>query len=482
MPMSIDALDSVFHPESIAVVGASTNPTSYGYQYTDFLIKYGYRGKIYPVTPTHSEVLGLKAYPRLRDIPGQVSYVICCVSAPRIIELLEDCSQKGVRAIHFFTGGLGETGRHDAAKLENEILKRAREYDIRLIGPNCLGIYYPQGGLSFGYDFPKEPGTAGVLIQSGELSIDFVRMASLRGIRFSKVISYGNAIDYNESDFLDHLSKDPETKIILIYIEGVKDGPRFLGALRNAALMKPVIIIKGGRGSSGIRAVTSHTAVMAGSMRVWEGVIAQSGAIWARDLDEMTDLAVSFYFLPPIRGLRVGIVGGGGGRSVLSADEFEEAGFDVIPLPAETREEIKSKAPQIWDWIGNPADGSIGDVISFGAGDLAQVMAKSPDFDLLSANITEGAPMGREQWIWFLKSEVEGYIKVSVNMGKPLIVVIGEKSLGIEDCDNWRWKLIAELRTQLIAANIPTYPTAGRAARAVKKLVNHYRSWKNFAP
>ncbi len=474
--MSINALEEIFHPQAMAVVGASEDSATVGYDFVRHLLDFGYRGEIYPVNPNYRKVLGIKAYPSLRDIPGTVSYVICCIPASKVLDLLEDCSQKGVKAVHLFTARLSETGRRDAIKFENKILKQASKKGIRLIGPNCMGIYYPKEGLSFNYDFPKEPGSVGAAFQSGGAATDLIRLASLRGIRFSKVISYGNALDYNESDFLDYFSQDSETKIILSYVEGVKDGKRFFNALRHAASTKPVIIVKGGRGESGTRATASHTASLAGSIKVWETAFTQAGAILARNLDEMTDLAASFYFLPPITGLRVGISGGGGGKNVLSADECEEAGLDVIPLPLEIREEVRSKAPPIWDWIGNPADVSIMQGVNFGASDMLQMMATNQNFDLLIANITEDRPASKQEMTWRLKGEVEGYIKVKKENSKPLLVVVGEKSLGIEDYSNWRWKLIGELRAQLIAANIPVYPSVGRAARAIKKSIDYYVS------
>ncbi len=473
--MSFDTLEELLHPQAVAVVGASADPATAGYNFTRHLLGYGYRGRIYPVNPNRSEILGIKAYARLRDIPGPVSYVICCIPASGVLELLEDCSQKGVKAVHLFTARFSETGRQHATELENEILKQARRRGIRLIGPNCMGIYCPREGISFGYDFPREAGSVGAAFQSGGAATYLVHVASLRGIRFSKVISYGNALDYNESDFLNYFAHDPETKIILLYVEGVKDGQGFLNTLRHAASTKPVIIIKGGRGKSGTRAAASHTAALAGSIKVWETVIAQAGAIPARNVDEMVDFAVSFYFLPPITGLRVGIAGGGGGRNVLSADEAEEAGLDVIPLPTEIREEVRSKAPLIWDWIGNPVDASIMQNVSLNASDMLQMMASNKNFDLLIANISEDAPFDREEMTKYLKKEVEGYIKAKRESSKPLLVVVREKSLGIDDYDNWRWKLAGELRTQLIVANIPIYPSVGRAARAVKELAAYYQ-------
>ena len=473
--MTENPLEFAFHPCSIAVVGASKNPSSFGFLFLRHLVHYGYQGEIYPVNPNLSHILGMKVYPSLRHIPSSVDYVICCIPAFRVPELLEECCEKGVRVVHLLTARLAETSRADAIKLEEKILRRARELGIRLIGPNCMGIYYPKRGLSFNYDFPTESGKVGAIFQSGGASTELVRYASLRGIRFSKVISYGNALDLNESDFLDYLSRDSETEIILIYIEGVKDGRKFHQILRNTASSKPVIVLKAGRGSAGTRAVVSHTASLAGSSRVWETVIEQAGAILVWTLEEMIDAAVSFYFLPKITGTRVGVAGGGGGRSVRSADEWEEAGFQVIPLPAKIREEVKNKAPEVWDWIGNPADRSIVDNPSFGAEDMLAMMAENSQFDLLIANVSEDAPYGKDEWSAIIGHEAEGFIKVSREGAKPLAVVLGSGGLPIEEFENWRWKLLAQQRAHLIAAQIPVYPSASRAAKAIRCLVDYYK-------
>ncbi|MBI3931245.1 MAG: CoA-binding protein [Chloroflexi bacterium] len=476
--MSTHPLEEILHPQSIAVAGASDNPGSSGYGFTYHLIEYGYRGKIYPVNPRYPEILGMKAYPTIRDIPGPVDYVISAVPAAAVPNMLADCSQKGVKAVHLFTGRFSETGRQDAAELEQVILKQARKAGIRLIGPNCLGLYHPREGIAFGYDFPKEPGAVGLAAQSGGGALNFVYLASLRGVRFSKVISYGNALDLNECDFLDYFSQDAETKLIVMYIEGVRDSKRFFASLRQAAATKPVIILKGGRGQSGMRAAASHTAALAGSMKVWESLVAQAGAISAQDFDEMADLAVSFYFLPPVQGPRVGVVGGGGGPSVLAADQCEEAGLDVIPLPEEIREELKSQGISIWDWVGNPADSSIAGEASFSAGDMLRMMDRNQNFDILIGIIGEGSPGGKESIIARRKGDVKSFIKVKKEISKPLLVMVEEKSLGIKNHNHWRWRVMSEARTKLIAANIPVYPTMARAARAARKLVEYYRRRK----
>ncbi len=473
--MSTHPLEFIFHPKSIAVVGASNNPTKWGYNFTRYFLDCGYQGTIYPITPNQPEVLGLKAYHSLAHVPGSIDYVVSCLPLSQNLQLLTECFQKRVKFVHIFAGRGSETGRKDAIELEKEILKRARNYSIRLLGSNCMGIYCPQVGLSTGHNFPKTPGPIGVLSQSGGFSTDLVRFGSLRGLRFSKVISYGNALDLNECDFLDYLSYDPETKIILAYIEGVKNGRLFLNVFRNAARLKPLILVKGGRGSSGARAIASHTASLTSPTRVWETVIRQAGAIPARNLDELIDLAVCFCFLPPIKGTRVGIVGGGGGRSILSADECEELGLNVIPLPPEINEGVRDKDPALWQWLGNPVDISIMGGSAIDVNYMVNLMAKSPSFDFLIANVTEDFPFSEDTTTRYFRNEVETYIRASKKGLKPLVVVLTDRSLGIEDMNNWRWKLYAELRTKLINAHVPFYPSIGQAVKAIKKQMTYHQ-------
>lgn len=450
-----------------------------GHRFVLHLVNYGYRGQIYPVTPYWSEVLGFKAYPALKDIPGPVDYVICCLPASKVPDLLTECPQKGVRVVHLFTGRFSETGQEDATKLEIEVLRRARGLGIRLIGPNCMGIYYPKEGIAFAYDFPTEPGSVGMFLQSGGAATEFIQYASLRGIRFSKVISYGNALDLNEADFLEYLSQDHETGIIASYIEGVKDGRRFLRGLRRAALLKPVIILKAGRGSAGARQAASHTAALAGSLKTWETAIRQAGAIQARTLEEMMDLVVSFYFLPPILGTRVGILGGGGGRSVLSADEWEEAGFSVVPLPPEIEEEIKKTLPELWwGWIRNPVDVSIFPEEALTTnlgGNILRMMAQSPHFDLLIANITMGGPFSGTEFADMLKRQVAEILDIKRSGTKPVAVILNTGALGPEDFDDPRWRSLAEQKANLIAAKVPVYSTADQAANAIMRRVNYFQ-------
>lgn len=302
VPASIqkNALDFVFHPESVAVVGASEdNQTG---DYVRRLLTCGYKGKIYPINFRQSQVLGLKAYPSLKDVPGPVDYVIHGVSIERTLDLLADCAEKGVKIMHLYTARSSETGRKELIELDQEILRRARAYGIRLIGPNSLGVNCFQNQFcTTAFDFPSEPGYVSAAIQSGGNSTDLIRWGALQGLRFSKVVSYGNALDLDESDFIDYFAQDSETKIIMLYLEGVKDARRFFTSLRNAARLKPIIILKGGRSKAGTRATASHTASLAGDWNLWTVAIRQAGAIPAHNFEEFVDLAVAFYFLPPIK-------------------------------------------------------------------------------------------------------------------------------------------------------------------------------------
>jgi len=472
-----DIFEDIFHPKSVAVVGASNNESSWGYSYMHHLINYGFQGKIYPVNPKYGEVLGIKAYPRIKDIPGNVDYVISCIQASGVLKMLDDCATRGVKCVHLYTARFRETGRKDAAQLEARILEKAQEYNIRLIGPNCMGVYCPGSGLSFGYNLPRESGSIGMASQSGGAASGFVHLASLRGVRFSKVVSYGNALDFNECDYLDYFTHDTKTNVILMYVEGVRDGQRFFQTLRRAAAVKPVIVIKGGRGDAGRRAIASHTASMAGSLGVWETAVKQAGAIAARDFDEMADLAVSFYFLPPVKGRRVGVLGGGGGPSVLAAEACEEADLDVIALPAEMREQMKAKGITIWDWVGNPTDISILGGSGLSNTGMLHMMAEHPDFDILIANMNEGVLITlatKERLEFSLKHEVENYREVKNRYSKPLLAVFGDKGPGINDYDEWTLNLFRETRTNLIDAGIPFYPTISRAAMAVSKVLAYY--------
>ena len=478
----VNELEKAFHPRSIAVVGASENPFSAGSPFTLHLKTYGYRGEIYPINPRKKEVFGIKCYASLKEISGPIDYVICCISASQIFDLLDECHQKGVGVLHMFTGRFSETGISEAASLEQEILERARELGIRIIGPNCMGLYYPKEGISFAYDLPKDSGPVGMLSQSGGLAGEFVRFASLRNIRFSKSISYGNALDITESDLLEYFVQDFETEVIACYIEGVNDGVRFFSALREAANSKPVVVLKAGRSPAGTKAASSHTGALAGSSEIWDMVIKQSGAIQVQSFEEMIDVLAGLCFLPPVFGRRIGVVGGGGGVSVLSADGWGEAGFDLVPLPDEMRAMLRERVPEMWwNWIGNPVDVSLmpeSAWISGLIGDMLRMMIACSDYDLVIGNVSMGGPFGKDQLITFVEGQANDVMEVAKKSDKPVAVVLDTAALCIEDFEDWRWRLFAEQRSRFVAAHIPVFSSITEAANTIRKLVDYYQRRK----
>ena len=247
-------LNPIFHPRSIAVVGASADTSKSGHGFFKTLVNQGFSGDLYPVNPRAEQVLGFRAYDSLTAIPGHVDHVISSIPAEASLELIDQAGKKGVRSIQFFTARFSETGDSKKAALERSLVERGKATGVRIIGPNCMGMYHPKLGIAF-WASPKEPGNAAVLAQSGGNILELIHFASQRGLKFSKVMSYGNATDVNEADLLEYFAQDAETDVIGAYIEGARDGRRFAQTLREAAGRKPVVIWKGGRTLAGQRAV-----------------------------------------------------------------------------------------------------------------------------------------------------------------------------------------------------------------------------------
>ncbi|MFZ5631642.1 MAG: acetate--CoA ligase family protein [Bacillota bacterium] len=468
-------LDQLFHPRSIAVVGASGTPNSFGYLFMDYLLKAGYGGDLYPVNPRGGAIMGITSYPSLKDIPGDVDYVISCIGAGLVPDMIRQCPGKKVKAVHLFTGRLSETGDAGAHELEHEIASLAKKLGVSLIGPNCMGLYYPRERISYAYGLPVKPGPVGGIFQSGGASITFCRLAGLRGVCFSKVVSYGNAVDINECDLLEYLTEDEETRLIVIYIEGVRDGRRFFKTLRRATAVKPVVVLKGGKTGAGTRSTVSHTASIAGSLNTWEVMFGQCNAVQAADMDEFVDLTTAFYFLPEITGKRVGVIGGSGGKVVLSADECEQAGLEVVAMPGDVREFIGERAPQLAGWMGNPVDFSILGGTSILPGELLRRMAESPGFDFIMCNMTEENPFEDRAWAGVLEHEAGEYMNIAGRGTKPMVVTIVNPELGFGQVGDWRWKTLLKQREILVENGIPVFSSVRRAATAVSKMVDYYR-------
>jgi acyl-CoA synthetase (NDP forming) len=463
---------AVFAPKSVAIVGASSNIDSPGHDYLRSIVEFGFEGPVYPVNPRAPEIMGLRAYATLSDAPGDVDYVISCIPAEGVLPLIDECRAKRVSVMHLFTGRFSETGDDEAAALERQVRERAATAGIRLIGPNCMGVYDSASRLSFRPDLPRDRGDVAFISQSGNNSVELMLHGAARGLRFSKVVSYGNALDLTEADFLEFLANDADTHVVGAYIEGTRDGRRLFSALQRCAAAKPVVILKGGRTGAGSRTAASHTAALAGQRQVWSAMLRQAGAVEVATFDELIDALVAFAFLRGRGGPAAGVVGGGGGRAVQSADVCEEAGLRVPKLPEAIRAMLRDKAPQLADWVDNPVDQSILAGSGVSGARVLEMMLDAPEFDVLIANVGEDWVLGRPDAQERLVHLVERFASIGARAEKPLAFVLGPADSPEES----KWRAVEAARQRLIDARLAVYPSVDRAANALARYLARSRS------
>ena len=332
LDFNYEEIDSILNAGSLAIVGASGKPLKFGSLYTISQMAYGFKGKLYLVNPNETEIMGQTVYPDLKSLPESPELVCITIPAHRSMDILSDCAEVGVKGVIIQAAGFKEVGR-EGDLLEQEALRVAREGGFRIVGPNCFGIYNPRNGLTLlpGADFSKETGSVAFISQSGGFSVHVGRLCKSLDIDFSAIISYGNGADLDESDFLSYFARDPRTEIIGAYLEGIRDGRRFVSALEEAASRKPVVIWKVGKSDSSRRAVVSHTGSMAGSAKIWEALFKQFGVIEASGVEELCDVVMALKQLGRKPGRRLMLVGGGGGLGTYAADLAEEEGLRVPP-------------------------------------------------------------------------------------------------------------------------------------------------------
>ena len=466
--------DSFFEHSSIAIAGASSE-YNIGHAFVQCLQDSGFRGRVYPLNPAGGEVRGIKVYRRISDIPGNVDYVISCIPARLTPQLVKDSAAKGARIVSFFTAGYSESGRSEGRNLEDELLRVARSTGVRLLGPNCLGLYCPRIGLSFAADFPRETGNVGFIGQSGGNAIYLIRAAGQRGVRFSKAISYGNACDVDECDLLEYFITDDETKVVAAYIEGVKDGTRFRRVLRKLSAVKPVIILKGGYTSGGAVAASSHTGSLAGVNESWEGLLNQAGAIRVYSLDEMADILVTFSQLAPPRGRRAVICGSNGGFSVLTADDYIQAGFELPQLAPKEQEGLHDLVARFSSTdagmiLRNPFD--ITNIPSpEGQYTVMRSLAADEHFDMLVAQVSisnSGWPFVESPYRFWPDMFLDALLRVHREVEKPVAVVLHSIT------NKGEFERFTSLRDKCRAAGLPVYDSIPRAALAMDRFMRYH--------
>jgi acyl-CoA synthetase (NDP forming) len=469
-----------FQPKSIAVIGVSANQTAFGTLYLAALLNFGFKGKLYPVNPRGGSLLGLTVYPSLGDIPDSVDLAVVSVPGPAVSGILESCLTKGIRAAIVLSAGFSEAGE-EGKKLEGEI-NRVIAKGMRVIGPNCFGIYCPRGGLTVlpGKDFPKESGPVGLVAQSGQFTEMIVLASRGLGVRFSEAISYGNACDLNETDFIELLADDPETKVIACYIEGVKDGRRFLEAVRRALRVKPVLIWKAGLTSTGRKAATSHTGSLAGSEAVWNTFFTQTGAIRVDSIDDLIDSTIACLHLLSRGGRRVALLSGSGGSAVIGADVCESGGLELPAFSPEGQQKISSYLPPIITGVRNPVD--LGNPVPpaemltpiletvAGAEQVDTIIVGRMFLSVKGPTLVGGYPKSFEQGREGLR---EVPVLVKEKYGKPIIMVLSEETSDSGEVEIEFEADRRKLRDYYLANGMPVYPTLNRAAKAIMNVVRY---------
>jgi acyl-CoA synthetase (NDP forming) len=475
-----EQLEPLFHPRSIAVVGVSQDLWKSGSVMVRALQRFGFSGPIFAVGSRGGSLLGLEVHRSLLDVPGQVDLALLFVPVGAMLQTLRDCRSKGVRAAIAFTGGLGESGTEAGKALEEQIVA---EFDgsLRLVGPNCLGLYCPSGGVTQhpGATYPRESGEVSFIAQSGGFTEDFARAAPNFGFYASKVLSYGNAIDLNEADLLEYFEADPETAIIGMYIEGPRNGRKLLEVVRRLKNKKPVVVWKGGLTPKGAEAASSHTGSLAGSVEVWKAALHQAGAVQVSSQEEQFDVLSAFHFLPGHSDARVAYVCQGGGNSVAAGDASFRAGLVLPRLTAETEERIAAHLPPVGSTAVNPVDVQMPVPSARALKSVLEIVATSGEVGaiildkiVLSVELrrlmgySDQMPEKDEEWL----SEIP--VQIVKETGTPVVVVLRENLDPSSAFEIEKERL--RLRRYYQENGLAVYPTLERAFRALGHVVAYY--------
>ena len=453
-------LEAFFNPQSVAVIGASRSKEKLGHGVLANLIKYGYPGQIYPINPKADEILGLKCYPSVLDVPGPIDLAIVVIPAQFVAAVLEECGQKGVKGVVIISAGFREAGR-EGVKRERKIVDIAKRYKMRLVGPNCLGIIDTVCPLnaSFAAGMPPK-GTIAFMSQSGALCTAILDWALAAGIGFSHFVSLGNKADVAEVDLLEAWENDPHSNVILTYIEGLPAGRKFMEVARRVTRRIPVIAVKAGTTSAGSRAVSSHTGSLAGSERAYEAAFRQSGVLRAESIQHLFDYSLAFAYQPVLRGRRIAIVTNAGGPGVMATDALEREGLSLASLSRDTIEFLRTHLPPAAN-IYNPVD-VLGDALADRYGLALEAVLKDKNVDGVIVILTPQVMTKIEE-----TARLVG--EIAARYDKPVLgCFMGEAkvSAGI--------KILNEHK-------IPNYPFPERAVGAMRAMMD-YRRWLERPP
>ena len=454
-------LDPIFKARSVAVIGASNTPPKWGYSIMERLVKGGFQGPVYPVNPKEASVMNLRSYPDVKSIPQRVDLAVFAIPAHLVPKAMEDAIASGIRGALVISAGFAESG--DAGyKLQEQLTAIVRSSGIRMIGPNCNGMWSSDTSVSLSSPKPIKPGSVAFISQSGAFGGMLVSQAEEKGYGLSKFVSSGNQADLNEADYIAYLAQDPSTKVIVLYMEGVRDGRKFMEAAKNAVRHKPIIIYKPGSSDIGTRAVQSHTGSMMMPDSLFDSVCKQVGIIRAKETSHLFDMAEALANapLPPVPG--IGIISMTGGQCVVSSDTCAQLGLDVPEIDQTTQRYLAQNvlaghapAPR------NPIDiaGDFRTPLTFA--EIAEAIAPLPSIGVLlisppSQRSGAGAAASEEA--------ARRIAAIPLKFGKPVI------ALGMSPTAS---PLAGSVAGIFQEAGIPGYQKPEDAARAAYALVKY---------
>ena len=378
-----DHLELFFNPNGVAIIGASTNPLKLSHGVVRNLKNCGYQGPIYPVNPKGDEILGLRVYPSIVEVPDPIELAVIMIPAPYVPATLEECGQRGIKAVIVITGGFREAGADGAAK-ELQLKEIANRYGMRLIGPNCVGVMDTHLPLdtTFITAMPR-PGRIGFVSHSGAICGGTTDWALEVSVGYSRIASLGNQLDVDIADGIRMMQSDPDTHVISVYAEGLPDGRRFIDAATPVFRDKPIVMLKAGLTSSGTRAVASHTGALAGDEQAYLAACHRAGVVVVDSLQEQNDLAIALATQPLPQGNRVAILTNAGGPAALAADELDRGGLVMANLEAETIEKLKTATPR-GAQLANPVD-MLGGPRAEMYNTAGRILLEDPNVDMLMA-------------------------------------------------------------------------------------------------
>ena len=463
-------IHEILHPRSIAIIGASSDYAKGATMFLSSLKAIGYEGKLYPIHPKADIALGLKTYPSLLDVPGSIDHVIVGVPAHAAPKVVEDAVKKGVRCVHFFTSGFAEIGTKEGALLQKKITEIAKG-KVRIIGPNCMGIYHPRMKIAFGEEQPPIFGGTGFVSQSGGLANYFSRIAVQEGNYCSKVVSIGNSSDLRLTDFFEYLSEDDETTTISLYIEGLGngEGKQFIEIIKNTVVRKPVLIYKGGQTEQGAKTAFSHTGAMSSGYQLWEKMARQFGVILVDSLEEMHDFIKLYRLIQPPKGLKYGMVTFGGGNSVVYADICARLGVELPDLAERTQKALLEFIPPMGTIIRNPVDVSAGGWDPHAIEKTLGTVGKDPSIDAVVfvpqiGFVAGGAGRFGIDPKQILDFQIDGVISACQKLEIPLVC---NNPMPFEDLKAEELRLY--MKKRLEENQIPTISTIERTMKALKR-------------